>query len=902
MGALFSRFNGPMLVVTAKKDSRARTESARRWRYYARNPTEVTFLEVDDDHRLEGIGTRVPVQQAIRDFIGQLLPLGEAIPLDQVEMSSRGRAMDYGSAPAVLISMVAGRAQRWGDSIFEGGRQEEFALTRSPSGAVTQVRSKVLAPLTGVPGFPPDAKVPMGWLVVSAAQSMGWPAIAVVGHQRGSLIPEFDLLDTLGNLSYIVQENPTEGTGAAVWRALASGNLRSLEKTPVVIVPGDQPFFDRTVLESMRTALADSDVVVGTARVENPHGKGRVVRDRTGSVPGAIIGIIEQKDIDKIAHGEVQVPDEFRKAGYPDWMSLEDIREVNTSVYAVRAGWLRRALVSTTNRNAQRQFYATELVPSAIAQKGRVTGVEIPAWKMMDVTRVEDWGAVQAEMKKHAGELHYRAGMEEVAPAAGGVPLDDRPIRAGLYPKERITYLHTINQAFGLRWSREEPGKLVFYPASGTDLFTPFLVADPEVVVMVSNLKLERSYRPLKERLLDITAVDSQPKALAELAYDYYWNGYAQTRTLSEDKDHDHSLIDFFLNELHILGVENLRLADYGRNYHKITFDWKYVGGSLKPRTLYFIDSTESADIDAYPQEVRNLIEERGVDLILQKGAQIQTFGSTATEEELLKYLVPAVVFDHTNTGALLFSDRPADQLALFAKLADTDSRMLPVRKTENLLAPFLQNKLDKQSEVHRFVAPIGLWGYAPHLQVFERTEGRPLKTGAEEATTTYATAPSTRTVAGAPIRTVTELKAAVSNSVPVPPASGMTGSRAIVATDEPGALAKLFAALALVHPEGLQLDILARNSDHRDLLLAGLEELGIANARVHDLVEFDGNRGEAIAAFEFANWKKGRKTLVVTALTGLEEVLPFLGAAVPESTHRLLEGIIERSHSAAWL
>lgn len=157
-----------------------------------------------------------------------------------------------------------------------------------------------------------------------------------------------------------------------------------------------------------------------------------------------------------------------------------------------------------------------------------------------------------------------------------------------------------------------------------------------------------------------------------------------------------------------------------------------------------------------------------------------------------------------------------------------------------------------------------------------------------------------TVTQVGPPIATVTELRSAV-QSIPaawVP--SGVSSLRVPIFT--PDGLDKLLVAAWLKPQEGeppIFIEAIAEDEAHRRRVETGLKGLGLASVRVHDLqTEFGGNLGEAVTALQVQHWQVGRDTLVVTALSGLEEFTRFLGIPAAASGLEELEAIIERSQS----
>jgi bifunctional UDP-N-acetylglucosamine pyrophosphorylase/glucosamine-1-phosphate N-acetyltransferase len=153
--------------------------------------------------------------------------------------------------------------------------------------------------------------------------------LVVVGHGRD------EVAATLSGKAKAVVQETQDGTGHAVRVALET--VGDLDGT-VVVVPGDSPLLTGATLQ----ALVDEHVAAGaattllTARVEDPTGYGRVVRDANG-----VTAVVEHKDADAATLG---------------------IDEVATSIYAFAAAPLRAALGGLTTDNAQGELYLTDVV------------------------------------------------------------------------------------------------------------------------------------------------------------------------------------------------------------------------------------------------------------------------------------------------------------------------------------------------------------------------------------------------------------------------------------------------------------------------------------------------------------------------------------------------------------
>jgi bifunctional UDP-N-acetylglucosamine pyrophosphorylase/glucosamine-1-phosphate N-acetyltransferase len=158
-----------------------------------------------------------------------------------------------------------------------------------------------------------------------------------VGSQRNLVRERFGVKDIL-----FVDQKEQLGTGHAVLTAKPA--LKNFPGT-VLILCGDVPLL---TLEALRPFLKFHEegrytLSVLTTSLENPTGYGRIVRGERGE----LLRIVEQNDLDR---GE------------------ESIREINTGIYCVEARFLFAALSGLSDKNAQKEYYLTDIVATANSQ------------------------------------------------------------------------------------------------------------------------------------------------------------------------------------------------------------------------------------------------------------------------------------------------------------------------------------------------------------------------------------------------------------------------------------------------------------------------------------------------------------------------------------------------------
>jgi len=157
--------------------------------------------------------------------------------------------------------------------------------------------------------------------------------VVVVGHARDQVAPEVDRLEPEATI--VVQEQQL-GTGHAVRMVTeAAGVIGGV----VVVTYGDMPLLRSQTLQDLVSAhQADGNAAtVLTAKVADPKGYGRIVRDRAG----AFLRIVEDADA---------APEE------------RSIQEINSGCYAFEGALLADAIKRVATNNAQSQEYLTDVL------------------------------------------------------------------------------------------------------------------------------------------------------------------------------------------------------------------------------------------------------------------------------------------------------------------------------------------------------------------------------------------------------------------------------------------------------------------------------------------------------------------------------------------------------------
>ena len=146
------------------------------------------------------------------------------------------------------------------------------------------------------------------------------------------------------------------GTAHAVMQAMP----RVSADADVLLLYGDVPLVRAATLKRLLEAARDGLAVL-TAELDDPAAYGRVVRDTSGEVTR----IVEQRDASAAERA---------------------IREINAGFYALSARRLSAWLKKIDNRNAQKEYYLTDLVSLAVGEGVPVIAVKAEhAWEAAGV-------------------------------------------------------------------------------------------------------------------------------------------------------------------------------------------------------------------------------------------------------------------------------------------------------------------------------------------------------------------------------------------------------------------------------------------------------------------------------------------------------------------------------------
>lgn len=180
--------------------------------------------------------------------------------------------------------------------------------------------------------------------VINTARLLDPDTVHVVYGHGGEQVPE-----ALAHHEVTwVEQAQQLGTGHAVAQALPA----IPDDHRVLVLYGDVPLVTPGTLAQIRDQAGEAALALLSAVIDTPHGYGRVLRDSSGKVTG----IVEEKDASDAQRA---------------------INEINTGFLAAQAGSLKRWVDRLDNRNAQGEYYLTDVIELAVSEGTAVTAVPV---------------------------------------------------------------------------------------------------------------------------------------------------------------------------------------------------------------------------------------------------------------------------------------------------------------------------------------------------------------------------------------------------------------------------------------------------------------------------------------------------------------------------------------------
>jgi bifunctional UDP-N-acetylglucosamine pyrophosphorylase/glucosamine-1-phosphate N-acetyltransferase len=228
--------------------------------------------------------------------------------------------------------------------------------------------------------------------------------VVVVGHGAEAVTKKLQEAPGPFALEF-VEQRVQRGTGDAVGvglTGLPDEDLETADDGEVVVLPGDTPLLrPRTVSTLVAEArLSGAACAVLTARLLDPTGYGRVLRDRDGRV----LRIVEHRD----------ATDEERQ-----------VDEINTGIYVFRRSLLAPALRRLTTDNSQGELYVTDVIEVLANAGHQVIAVEAEdADETRGVNDRAQLADAEGELRHRINQRLMRAGVTIVDPATTYIDAD----------------------------------------------------------------------------------------------------------------------------------------------------------------------------------------------------------------------------------------------------------------------------------------------------------------------------------------------------------------------------------------------------------------------------------------------------------------------------------------------
>ena len=235
----------------------------------------------------------------------------------------------------------------------------------------------------------------LSYAVQAAEELQPEHLVVVVGHEREQVIAH--LAEIAPGAETAVQEK-LDGTGGAVRAGLSIlGELQG----EVVVTYGDVPMLTGETLVALvdQHRAKGAGVSVLTARVADPTGYGRIVRDAD-----QIAAIVEHRDADA------------------DQLLID---EINSGIYVFDAAVLRAGIDSLDTDNAKGEFYLTDVIAHA-RREGRLCAPHEIAdvWQTEGVNDRVQLAAMGAEMNRRIVNRWMRDGVTVIDPATTWIDAD----------------------------------------------------------------------------------------------------------------------------------------------------------------------------------------------------------------------------------------------------------------------------------------------------------------------------------------------------------------------------------------------------------------------------------------------------------------------------------------------
>ena len=242
----------------------------------------------------------------------------------------------------------------------------------------------------------PVAGRPMLWYMLSLARRVvDSRVVVVIGHQADRVREFLDQSKADFEPFDVVLQPDQLGTGHAVRQAQAAlmpkGKAVSRH---CLIVNADTPLLSRATVRRLLARHEKEKAVLTFLSTDapDPRGYGRVVR----GADGRVVKVVEEADATRAERA---------------------IREVNAGTYVADTSFLFKALARVRARNAQGEYYLTDIVGRAVAEGRKVAGLKAAGFsECLGVNTREHLACVEEAMRHRIRARWLNAGVTMLDP------------------------------------------------------------------------------------------------------------------------------------------------------------------------------------------------------------------------------------------------------------------------------------------------------------------------------------------------------------------------------------------------------------------------------------------------------------------------------------------------------